>query len=73
MSLRSTKKITRRYWYIVLMPDTVIDQVNLLVKYQQEILVFTDSKVLIIGDGDVEITGLNRNGDGNKAPLKIKN
>ena len=42
MSLRSMQNITRRYWNIILIPDTFIDQVKLLGKYQQEILVFTD-------------------------------
>ena len=40
MILRSMKNITRQYWYIILMPDTVIDRVNLLRKYQKELLVF---------------------------------
>ena len=44
-------------------PDTVIDRVNLLGKYQPGILVLTDSKGQLIRDGDVEITGVD--GDGN--------
>ena len=40
MILRSMKNITRQYWYIILMPDTVIDRVNLLRKYKKELLVF---------------------------------
>ena len=30
MILRPTKNITRQYWDIISMPDTVIDQVNLI-------------------------------------------
>ena len=48
------------------MPATVIDRVNLLVKYQQELLVFTDSKGIIIGDGDVGLTGVDGYGDENE-------
>ena len=73
MSLSSMKNITRRSWDIILMPDTVIDPLNLLGKYQQELLVITDCKGWIIGDGDVELTGMDGNGDENEAPLKIEN
>ena len=66
------KNITRRSWYMIPMPDTVIDRVNLLGKYQQEQL-FTDHKVQIIGDGDVELTGVDGDGDENEAPIKIEN
>ena len=71
MSLRSIKNITRQYWDIIPMPDTVIDRVNPLVKYQQQISVFNDSKVQIIGYDDGELTGVD--GDENDAPLKIEN
>ena len=40
------------------MPDIFNDRVNLLRKYQPELLVFTDSKGQLIGDGDAEITGV---------------
>ena len=75
MIIRSIKNITRQYWDIILMSDIVIDRVNLLVKYQQDILVFTCFNGRIIGDGDVEITGVDRDWDGdeNEAPLKIEN
>ena len=46
------------------MPDTFIYWVNISVKYQPELLVFTDRKRWLIGDGDVKITGLDRDGDG---------
>ena len=71
MSLRSMKKFTKRSWDIIPMPDTVIDWVNILGKYQQELLVFTDCKGQIIGDGDVDIKRVD--GDKNLVPLKIKN
>ena len=45
------------------MPDTVIDWVNILRKYQKEILVFTDLNVRIIGDSDIRLTGLDIDGD----------
>ena len=54
------------------MPDTVIDRVNLLVKYQQDLLVFTDCKGQIIGDGDVDLIVLDGGGYENESPLKLK-
>ena len=57
------KNITGKYWDMIPIPDTVIDRVNLLGKYQPGILVLTDSKGQLIRDGDVEITGVD--GDGN--------
>ena len=44
MTLRSGKKITRRGWDLIPMPDTVIARVNLLGKNQPEQLTFTDRK-----------------------------
>ena len=58
MRLRSMKNITRKSWDMILMTDTVIDQVNLLGKYQQELLVYTDCKIRIVGYGDVDIIGV---------------
>ena len=54
--------------------DTVIDIVNLLGKYQQELLMFTDFSGRLIGYGDVNMKGLDGDGDGNEneAPLKLK-
>ena len=67
------KNITIRSWYIISMPDTVIDQVNILGKYQQELLLFTDIKGRLIRDGGVNLTGVDGGGDENEAPLKIEN
>ena len=58
---------------MITMPDTGIDWVDQLGKYQQELLVFTDCKGRIIGDGYVDLTVLNRGGDEHEAPLKIEN
>ena len=52
-------------------PDTVIGHVNLLGKYPPDILVFAYFKGLLIGYGDIELTGVN--GDENDAPLQIEN
>ena len=54
------------------MPEPVIDRVNILVKYQQELLVFTDHKGRLIVDSYVELTGVDVDGDENEAPLKLK-
>ena len=72
MSLRSMKKVTRKSWDMILMPDTVISQVNILGKDQPYMLIFTDCKGLLIGDSDVEITGLGGDWDKNEAPIKIE-
>ena len=58
--LRSIKKITRQFWDKILITDTFIDRVNLLGKYQPEILLFTDHKVQLIIYGGVEITLVDR-------------
>ena len=63
MRLRSMKNIIRQYWDMILMPYTVIDLVNISEKYQQEILVFTDRKGRLVGDGDVDLTGEDGDGD----------
>ena len=57
MRLSSMRKITRQSWYIIMMPYTVIAWVNILGKYHQEIF-FTDHKGRLIGNGDVDITGV---------------
>ena len=59
--------ITWRSWYMILIPDTVIDQGNLLGKNQPEILLLTDCKGRLIIYGDFEITGVDRYEQ--KAPL----
>ena len=56
---------------MILMPDIVIYRVDLLGKYQQELLVFTDHKWRLIGGGDVDLTVVDEGGDENKVPLKI--
>ena len=55
------------------MPDTVINRVNLLGQYQQDLLVFTDFKGWIIEDGDVDLTGVDEDGDKNEVFTKIEN
>ena len=72
MNLRSMKKITRRSWDMILMPDTFIDLVNLLGKHQQDLLIFTHRRGRLIGDGNVGLKGVDGDGDENEAPLKIE-
>ena len=69
------KNITRQYWDIIPMPNIVIDWLNLLGKYQKDILAFAYCKGRIIGDVDVDLTGVDGGeyGDENEAPLKIGN
>ena len=55
------------------MSDTIIYWVNLLVTYQKELLVFTDHKGELIGDGNVDLTCLDGGRYESEAKLKIKN
>ena len=61
------------------MHDTIIYRVDILVKYQPELFVFTNCKGWLIGYGDVDTTGVDGDGDGdgdgdeNEAPLQIEN
>ena len=57
---------------MITMPDTVINKVNILGKYQQELLGFTDCTGQLIGYGDFEFTGADGEGGENEVPLKIK-
>jgi hypothetical protein len=50
MSLTTGKRIARRTWDIIPMPQTVIDRVNKLGKDQPEQFIFTDRKGRLIGD-----------------------
>jgi hypothetical protein len=56
MALNTGKKITRRSWDVIPMPDTVIARVNALGNDQPEQLIFTDQCGRLIGD--VEIPGV---------------
>jgi hypothetical protein len=63
MALSTGKKIIRRSWDVIPMPDTVIARVNTLgTSDQPEQLIFTDRHGRLIGDGDTESkTTLNYN------------
>jgi hypothetical protein len=56
MALSTGKKITRRSWDVILMPDMVIARVNALGTDQPEQLIFNDRRGRPIGD--VEIPGV---------------
>jgi hypothetical protein len=56
MALNTRKKITRRSWDVIPMPDTVIARVNALGTDQPEQLIFTNQRGRPIGD--VEIPGV---------------
>jgi hypothetical protein len=56
MALNTRKKITRRSWDVIPMPDTVIAHVNALGNEQPEQLIFTDQRGCPIGN--VEIPGV---------------
>ena len=56
MALNTGKRINRRSWDIIPMPDTVIARVNALGHDQPEQLVFTDRKGRPIGD--IQIAGV---------------
>jgi hypothetical protein len=50
INLNTAKKISRQSWDIIPMPQTVIDQVNILSKDQPEQFIFTVRKGRLIGD-----------------------
>jgi hypothetical protein len=56
MALNSGKKILRRSWDVIPLPDYVINRVNKLGKYQSRLVTFTDRHVHLIGD--MEIPGV---------------
>ena len=53
MALNTGKKIVRRGWDVILMPDTVITRVNALGSNQPEQLIFTNRRGRSIGDVDI--------------------
>ena len=61
MALNTGRKITRRSWDVILIPDIVINCVNTLGTGQPEILTYTDRHGRLIRD--IEITGLDPNND----------
>ena len=61
MALNSGKKIFRRNWDLITMPDTVIARVNTLGRDQTKLLTFTDRHGSLIGD--VETPGVGANSD----------
>jgi hypothetical protein len=61
MALSSGKKIIRRSWDAIPMPDTVIARVNALGSDQPEQLIFTDRHGCLIGD--TEFPGAHFDGD----------
>jgi hypothetical protein len=56
MALNSGKKIVRRSWDVIPMPDLVIDRVNALGRDQPHHMTFTDRHGRLIGD--IEIPGV---------------
>jgi hypothetical protein len=56
MALNSGKKIVRRSWDVIPMPDLMIDRVNTLGRDQPQHMTFTDRHGRLIGD--VEIPGV---------------
>jgi hypothetical protein len=56
MDLNSGKKIVRRSWDVIPMPDLVIDRVNALCRDQPQHMTFTNRHRRLMGD--VEIPGV---------------
>jgi hypothetical protein len=57
MALNTVKKIVRRSWDVISMPDLVIDRVNALGSNHPQQMTFTDRHGRLIGD--IEIPGVN--------------
>jgi hypothetical protein len=58
MALNTGKKIIRRSWDVIPMPDTVIARVNTLGSDQPKQLIFTDRHGRLIGNTDIDIPGV---------------
>ena len=54
------------------MPDTFNGWVNILEKYQKELLVFTYRRGQLIVEGGVKLIGVDGDGDEKESPLKNK-
>jgi hypothetical protein len=63
MALNTGKKIVRRIWDVIPMPDLVIDRVNALGRDQLQQMTFTDRHGRLIGD--IEIPGVDANEEDN--------
>jgi hypothetical protein len=61
MALNSGKKLVRRSWDVIPMPDVVINRVNELGKDQPRLMTFTDRHGRLIGD--MEIPGVDSTED----------
>jgi hypothetical protein len=61
MALNSGKKIVRRSWDVIPMPDVIINRVNELGKDQPRLMTFTDRHGRLIGD--MEIPGVDSTED----------
>ena len=61
MALNSGKKIFRRKWDFIPMPDTVITRINTLGVNQPKLLTFTDKHGRLIGDVEIPGVGANSN------------
>jgi hypothetical protein len=55
MALNSGKKIVRRSWDVIPMPDVVIDRVNELGKDQPRLMTFTDRHGRLIEDMEIPV------------------
>ena len=67
MVLKSYKKIFRRNWDLILMPETVISSAKILGGDQPKIITFTDRHGRLIED--VETSGLGDNSDEGEVEL----
>ena len=61
MALNTGRKITRRSWDVIPIPDIVINRVNTLGTGQPEVLTYTDRHGRLIGD--IEIPGVDPDDD----------
>jgi len=69
MALDTGKKITRRSWDVIPMPDLVIARVNELGRDQPELLTFTDRLGRVIGDNELATIPDDDADDDDGAPL----
>jgi hypothetical protein len=63
MALKSSKKIVRRSWYVIPMPDLVIARFNVLGSDQPHKMTFTDRHGGLIGDIEIPVVDAGEDDD----------
>ena len=69
MALNTSREITRRSWYVIPIPDIVINCVNTLGTGQPKMLTYTDHHGCSIGD--IDIPGVDADNDNDTDTVSV--